>query len=217
MHNYNDLEKLEVEIFQLGETLSVTQSELAQSVVGDLELLNKDEYSDRATNLVRQKSFLNEMQGDIRGVDFALTSDSQENVKIYLGRLLVDVTGLANIAWLSAFGRKSGDPAADQYRKDMNNARIEQYRNVGERSPAGVAASPLSETPGGIDFNPNTLNLAQQGQPINFTMDNSMLQNLQSSSVYGIQPVIINIAPITNFMPLLGMVDSEDEQQLSQI
>ena len=82
----------------------------------------------------------------------------------------------------------------------------------------GLASSPIGDfKKGGIDFNPSMLNLSQQGQSIGFTMNNTLLQTLQPNSVYGIQPVIINITPITNFMPLLGMADSEDEQRLSQI
>jgi len=61
------------------------------------------------------------------------------------------------------------------------------------------------------------LNLTQQGDGANIKMDNSLLQTLQPSSVNGIQPVIINITPITNYMPLLGLVEDSGEQNFSQI
>jgi len=79
-------------------------------------------------------------------------------------------------------------------------------------SPLATGATPSDFIKGGIDFNPNMLNLSQQGQAINFTIDNSMFQNLQPNSVYGIQPVIINITPITNFLPLLGLAPAREEE-----
>ena len=73
-----------------------------------------------------------------------------------------------------------------------------------------VSSSPVQDI-GGIDFNPNTLNLSEQGQALNFTIDNSMFQNLQPNSVYGIQPTIINITPVINFTPLLGLERQREE------
>jgi len=70
---------------------------------------------------------------------------------------------------------------------------------------------------GGIDFNPNELNLSQEGGEISFTVDNAMLQSLKSENVQGITPVLINITPITNFAPLLGLSNENiDALQLSR-
>ena len=63
----------------------------------------------------------------------------------------------------------------------------------------------ISGDVGGIDLNPNELNLLEQGETITIKMDNSILSTLQPSSVKGIQPVIINITPVTNYLLLLGM------------
>jgi len=66
---------------------------------------------------------------------------------------------------------------------------------------------------GGIDFNPNNLNLKQQGQEIKFDLPAFDPQNIQPESINGILPVIINIIPVTNFPLLLGLVDQEEDQK----
>ena len=57
---------------------------------------------------------------------------------------------------------------------------------------------------GGIDLNPNLFELIEQGQAIEFNLNDTFLENVPSDAIEGIVPVIINISPITNFMPLLG-------------
>ncbi|HSV43057.1 MAG TPA: hypothetical protein VLJ10_00740, partial [Candidatus Bathyarchaeia archaeon] len=71
-------------------------------------------------------------------------------------------------------------------------------------------AAMLGAANGGIDFNTGMLDLEAQGGQINFTIDNSMLQNLQPDSVHGIRPVIINITPVLDYIPLLGLTDNSE-------
>lgn len=70
---------------------------------------------------------------------------------------------------------------------------------------------------GGIDLNPTMLGLEQRGDAVGFTVDNAMLQNIQPNSVQGIRPVIINIVPITNYMPLFSKAENVEEFDFSQI
>ena len=70
---------------------------------------------------------------------------------------------------------------------------------------------PAQLSPGGIDFNPEVMNLKEQGEKIDFNLPDFDLQGIDASQIRGILPVIINITPITNFPLLLGMaVDGED-------
>jgi len=72
------------------------------------------------------------------------------------------------------------------------------------------------EIPGGINLNPEMLNLKEHGQAIEFTLNNTAINNIQAHLVYGISAIIINIIPITNFSPLLGSLDNPDrEKQIS--
>ena len=69
-----------------------------------------------------------------------------------------------------------------------------------------------------LEFNRSGLVLSdEQGQKIKFNVDNTSLQNIQPSAVFGIVPVIINITPIPNFAPLLGLADDASKEQISQL
>jgi len=66
--------------------------------------------------------------------------------------------------------------------------------------------------PGGIDFNPNNLNLTTGGDILHFDFPKLTPEQIQQINLNGFFPVIINIAPVTNFMMLLGESEIEDEQ-----
>jgi len=76
---------------------------------------------------------------------------------------------------------------------------------------------------GGINFNPENLNLETRGGGINIPqVDMQQLENMQ---IDGFVPVIINITPVTNLMMILGLTDdketpsdgkdSQDQQKIS--
>jgi len=65
--------------------------------------------------------------------------------------------------------------------------------------------SPVVRPPGGIDFNPNNLNLNTQGQTMNFNFPDIDPAMLPQGPVNGFAPVIIQITPIGNFLQLLGL------------
>ena len=74
-----------------------------------------------------------------------------------------------------------------------------------------------SLTKGGIDFNPNNLNIETQGKGIDYNapIDPQLLESLTSSPIEGFSPVIFNITPILNLPALLGLQD-QDEKPLQQ-
>ena len=67
-----------------------------------------------------------------------------------------------------------------------------------------------AKNPGGIDLNPEKINIDVQGQstPFNFFNDPQILSNF---TIQGLQPIIINITPITNASLLLGRNEVETE------
>lgn len=67
---------------------------------------------------------------------------------------------------------------------------------------------------GGIDFNPQKMDLQETGSRINFSVSTD-LQYLENVQVLGIHPVIINITPVTNFPLLLGLKKEGLSPQLS--
>ena len=90
--------------------------------------------------------------------------------------------------------------------------KMDEGREAVEASIDLARADNAMPVHGGIDLNPNELNLTEQGQTTNFTMDNAMFQTLQPNSVQGITPVLIHITPITNFVPLLGLSDEKESE-----
>lgn len=78
-----------------------------------------------------------------------------------------------------------------------------------ESDPAMNAAV---DAPGGIDFNPGAMELTTEGGQINFQMDPVLMQNLDPDNVIGATPVIIQITPLTNYFPLLGL-ETPDEHE----
>jgi len=86
--------------------------------------------------------------------------------------------------------------------------------NRGGSSP--IVSQGKEEKPGGIDFNPNNLNLKEQGQAIDINFTN--IPNIQPDTVNGVTPVIINITPVVNFPLLLGESEEQsDDFSLSQL
>jgi hypothetical protein len=71
-------------------------------------------------------------------------------------------------------------------------------------------------TPGGIDLNPGMLDLSEEGQSIQFNVDNAMFQDITPQAVNGIQPVILNITPIPHFAPLIGLSSDPDVPMISR-
>ncbi|MCR4337525.1 MAG: hypothetical protein NUV91_06950, partial [Candidatus Omnitrophica bacterium] len=58
------------------------------------------------------------------------------------------------------------------------------------------------EAPGGIDFDPELLDLQTQGRGMDFTpMDPASLENL---TIDGFTPIILKITPVTSIPLLLG-------------
>jgi len=76
-----------------------------------------------------------------------------------------------------------------------------------------LSATSQEQIPGGIDLNPQLLELTTGGAgEIDIPFDPAMMPN---TPIEGFAPIIINITPVTNFPLLLGLSDVEQEPQLS--
>jgi hypothetical protein len=64
-----------------------------------------------------------------------------------------------------------------------------------------TAASGSSQNPGGIDFNPDLIDLRSSGETITVLPSDVNLQDLETLPINGFVPVILNIIPATN-LPL---------------
>ena len=70
---------------------------------------------------------------------------------------------------------------------------------------------------GGIDFNANQLqlNVEKQGAGVGINFDPEMVKRFENGDFQGFVPVIINIRPIANIAPMLGL--REEETELSKV
>lgn len=71
----------------------------------------------------------------------------------------------------------------------------------------------LGENPGGIDLNPNKMDLQTTGEdsPLYAPVDPAVLENMKN--IDGAYPVIINIAPVINLQFLLGIADPNPQKE----
>ncbi len=97
------------------------------------------------------------------------------------------------------------DPRAIRLFKDF-------FKRELQPDKAMTAAIHNPQDVGGIDLNPETLNLQTQGDNINFKVP-ANVEGLTESSFNGLTPVIFQILPITNLKLLLGAADKEKTSQ----
>ncbi len=77
-----------------------------------------------------------------------------------------------------------------------------------------IATDKTNERVGGIDFNPNQLEIESQGGPIQFDND-LILENMDK--IKGFSPVIFQIVPVTNLPLLLGVKEKEKKESVEKI
>jgi hypothetical protein len=80
--------------------------------------------------------------------------------------------------------------------------------------PIDSAMNASVENPGGIDLNPEKINMETRGEKIQFDMPESF-RNMDPSTIEGFIPVIINITPVTSIPLLLGVTEEEKQNDLS--
>ncbi|MFT5169562.1 MAG: hypothetical protein ACI8Q2_000170, partial [Candidatus Omnitrophota bacterium] len=102
--------------------------------------------------------------------------------------------------------------------EQVNNVRLASQQKVLLNYPDTDAAilTGISPEVGGIDFNPEHLDLDTQGMGIQFNVD-IPLAIIERIKKEGIQPRIFQITPVTNLPLLLGIKEEDDVEQLSYI
>ncbi len=91
---------------------------------------------------------------------------------------------------------------------------IDRMQTNGQDGKDADAAS-LTEAPGGIDFNSNNMKMNESGQRIEFDFKNMDLNKINPADFRGMNPVIINITPVTNFRLMLGLKDEPKPVEVS--
>jgi hypothetical protein len=68
-----------------------------------------------------------------------------------------------------------------------------------------VDSAETAEVPGGIDMNAGNMTMNEQGQKVDMQFDPAMVEEFRRGDFSGVRPVILNITPITNIRPFLGL------------
>lgn len=115
------------------------------------------------------------------------------------------------------FDRGSSSPLiTDEAQKDFVQVdQLDSAINQGQDKGSVSSPSKTTENLGGIDFNPNMLNIEKQGQGIDFNVPVD-IQAIQAIQIDGFSPVIFQIIP-TNLPMLMGTKKAEDTMQVSSI
>ncbi|MCK5342024.1 MAG: hypothetical protein KAR20_01400 [Candidatus Heimdallarchaeota archaeon] len=81
-----------------------------------------------------------------------------------------------------------------------------------------IASSPIRENDGvgGIDFNPNIMEIESSGRNEEFIFEFDNQRNV-TTDINGLVPIIINVTPVTNIPLLLGESENKPEAILSQL
>jgi len=80
-----------------------------------------------------------------------------------------------------------------------------------ENGPLLAAQKPDDSEVGGIDFNPDNIDLKTSGTGLNINIPQLDLEALQGPGFNGFTPVILEIVPITGLPMLLGELQPEDQ------
>ena len=88
---------------------------------------------------------------------------------------------------------------------------LEHQKELKERARKKTDQAMMS-APGGIDMNQIDINKEGPGVDIQFTPQE--MQNILQNGIDGLAPVIINIVPVTNILPLLGLEPQTPREQM---
>jgi virulence-associated protein VagC len=73
------------------------------------------------------------------------------------------------------------------------------------RIDGNTAVTDLAMPPGGIDLNAQRMQMSESGQEVDMNFDPARIEQFRRGDFTGLVPVILNIAPIANLRPLLGL------------
>lgn len=141
--------------------------------------------------------------------DQAMTADEarkllEDMVPFYLHHLITDEDVATTVRHNGSVrvDVESPDPIAGDLKWD-------------ELAATGISVIPLdqaltAEEPGGIDFDTRNMNLQITGDAFEFITPEGTAMPVNPLQIRGVQPVIINITPLPNLIPLLGLEDNDD-------
>ncbi len=87
------------------------------------------------------------------------------------------------------------------------------FEQVDDKLSSPIQTDEKGLTPGGIDFNPNNVDIKEEGEVMRINFSSSALENFNPENIRGIVPVITNIIPLPSILPLLGLEPSQKKKK----
>ena len=139
-----------------------------------------------------------------------------------LHNLMINIEDLIDQKWSLVRSRGYYEEGSKEYKRiseDLKriNARIDemerQMRTLQKEVKDEAMLADQEDAVGGIDFNAGMVSLLEEGEGVSFKMENTGAV-FNPEAIIGVTPVIINISPITNFMPLLGLLEIDEVKKV---
>ncbi|MFT7538261.1 MAG: hypothetical protein ACI9F2_000404, partial [Lysobacterales bacterium] len=154
-----------------------------------------------ATQIMMMKELLN-FEANINAQDNEGNTALIEAVK----RDLIDMVGFLVTEGANADIKNKEGKTAKSFAKNSEMINILNKNVTKEKDDA---------TLGGIDF--NDIDLDHEGSGVDIQFDDEAFQSLFKGDIQGFSPVIINFAPLSSVLPLLGLAPREEEYEVSAI
>ena len=148
-----------------------------------------------------------------------ISTNKTELAEINIEKITASIESLGKILGENPFDIES-ENSTDKTIGDLITAFRKFYRESSftvKDEAMAVVLEKAQDDPsvGGINLNPAGLEMKEIGDNIEFDASVVDLENLDPDSILGIQPIIINITPVTNFQMLLG-IKKEDQEDSSK-
>jgi len=139
---------------------------------------------------------------------------SKDEVRLFVRYLMSEPVKKWGIDVMNVFS----DKMLEEFNWEDNDKQV-----LIEEDMLSLVSSPIEKTfrgrtsesfPGGIDFNPDYLDIQTQGSGINVSspLNIEVMENIE---INGLVPFIFSITPVNNLQLLLGVTKEEDDLELS--
>jgi SAM-dependent methyltransferase len=178
----HDLEREDYRFFITGIEGYVNSAILPELGIPLLQRQLKDLHTDERTALLNQINHLVELRNEL------ITRVYNELYDAHQGHFQVTWTQIL----------------ADSPDKAMTHGKVLQTPRLEKVRGAQV----FSDTKGGIDLNSRNMLMDVSGEKINIKFDQALVDQFRRGDFSGIRPVIINITPVPNGWPSLGVISA---------
>ncbi len=105
------------------------------------------------------------------------------------------------------------DPVSKEHLKETKGILRGLNASSGVGDEAMTAGAQDRAINGGIDLNSRNMAMSVDGEKVDIRFDPAMIAQFKAGDFSGVVPVILNITPISNILPLLGLAPGREEEE----